>query len=98
MKLRSSLWFAGREELAFQNALKNIPRGSVKSYGAVANSLGTAPRAVASRCASNRLLLRIPCHRVVAKQSIGGYQLGNAWKTLLLDLERHLERRELDTF
>ncbi|MEO7456804.1 MAG: methylated-DNA--[protein]-cysteine S-methyltransferase, partial [Gemmatimonadaceae bacterium] len=48
-------------------ALQRIPEGVTKSYQAVAAELGrpTAARAVARACASNRIAVLIPCHRVV---------------------------------
>ncbi len=75
---------------AFQTALCQIPPGSTTSYGALAARLQTSPRAVASRCAANPVLIRIPCHRVTAKTHPGGYQAGPAWKSLLLRLEYEL--------
>ena len=50
-----------------------IPRGSTKSYGAVAKSIATSARAVGTCCGANRLPLLIPCHRVVAANGIGGF-------------------------
>ena len=81
---------ASEGESCFRQSLARIALGSSATYGVLAMSMGTSPRAVASRCAANRFLLRIPCHRVVAKDGIGGYQLGTAWKTTLLAFERKL--------
>jgi O-6-methylguanine DNA methyltransferase len=75
---------------AFQAALCQIPPGSTSSYGDLAARLQTSPRAIASRCAANPILLRIPCHRVTAKTHAGGFQAGPAWKSLLLRLESEL--------
>lgn len=71
-------------------ALRAIPRGEVRSYGAVARSLGepTAARAVARACATNPVAVAIPCHRVVASDgSLGGYHYGVARKRRLLARE-----------
>lgn len=78
----------------FAIALGRIPEGETRTYGALARSLGSSPRGIASRCASNRLLLRIPCHRVVSNHGLGGYRSGVAWKSILLQLEaeRTVER------
>ena len=48
-------------------ALQDIPRGETRSYAQVAQAVGRprAVRAVARACASNRVALLIPCHRVV---------------------------------
>jgi AraC family transcriptional regulator of adaptative response/methylated-DNA-[protein]-cysteine methyltransferase len=72
-------------------ALAAIPRGQTRTYGAVAASIGrpTAARAVARACASNRVALVIPCHRVVPSSGgIGGYRWGVERKRVLLELER----------
>lgn len=84
------------KEAEFRKALERIPLGASLSYSALALEIASSPRGVASRCAANPYLLRIPCHRVVGKQSLGGYQCGGAWKAILLNFERHLaqERKE----
>jgi AraC family transcriptional regulator of adaptative response/methylated-DNA-[protein]-cysteine methyltransferase len=72
-------------------ALQAIPYGEVRSYRDVARSIGspTASRAVARACASNRVALVVPCHRVVrADGSGGGYRWGAARKAALLAHER----------
>lgn len=83
-------------EAAFRSALRDIPAGETRAYGALAQTLHSSPRAIASRCAGNRLLLVVPCHRVVGKHSVGGYQLGLEWKTLLLELEDAISVRKLN--
>lgn len=54
-------------------ALSAIPLGSVKSYGLLAEQLHSGPRAVAGACRANRFPIIIPCHRVVARNGLGGY-------------------------
>lgn len=71
--------------------LQSIPYGSVKSYSEVANDLGqpTAARAVARACATNRVALAIPCHRVIrGSGDLAGYKWGLERKRALLDKER----------
>jgi AraC family transcriptional regulator, regulatory protein of adaptative response / methylated-DNA-[protein]-cysteine methyltransferase len=71
--------------------LQSIPYGSTRSYGEVAKAIGEprATRAVARACASNRLAVAIPCHRVVRGDGgLGGYRWGVERKQALLDLER----------
>jgi AraC family transcriptional regulator of adaptative response/methylated-DNA-[protein]-cysteine methyltransferase len=71
--------------------LQSIPYGEVQSYGEVAEAIGqpTAVRAVARACASNRVALAIPCHRVIrGTGELGGYRWGLERKRVLLDLER----------
>src|SRR6266436_1740482 len=83
------------EATAFQRrvwqALRAIPYGETRSYGAVADAIGHpgAARAVARACAANPVALVIPCHRVVRGDGDpGGYRWGVARKRLLLEQER----------
>lgn len=76
------------------DALRTIPRGSTRTYGALANALGApgAARAVGMACGANRISLLIPCHRVVRSGgALGGYFWGLDRKRALLDLERNPE-------
>ena len=61
----------------FQNrvwqALLKIPFGSTKTYGEMAKQLNTSSRAIGQACKRNRIPIFIPCHRVVAKDHIGGF-------------------------
>jgi AraC family transcriptional regulator, regulatory protein of adaptative response / methylated-DNA-[protein]-cysteine methyltransferase len=71
--------------------LQSIPYGSVESYGEVAAGIGqpTAVRAVARACATNRVALIIPCHRVIRNTGgLGGYRWGLPRKRTLIDRER----------
>ena len=54
-------------------AIHTIPCGRTVTYGELARSLKSAPRAVGGACGDNRIPLVIPCHRVVASGSIGGF-------------------------
>lgn len=70
--------------------LQSIPFGSTQSYAQVAKGIGqpTAARAVARACASNRIAIAIPCHRVVREDgSMGGYRWGVERKKALLQME-----------
>ncbi|MGH1456966.1 MAG: methylated-DNA--[protein]-cysteine S-methyltransferase [Alphaproteobacteria bacterium] len=67
-------------------ALLDIRRGEVKSYGDVANDLGMpkAARAVGSAVGENPVSLIVPCHRVLQKSgAIGNYGWG-------VDLKRQI--------
>lgn len=71
--------------------LRAIPRGETRSYSEVARRLGLprGARAVARACASNRVALLVPCHRVVeAGGGLGGYRWGVDRKRALLARER----------
>lgn len=54
-------------------ALQTIGGGQIRTYGAIAKQIGSAPRAVGGACRANRLPLLIPCHRVVAADGLGGF-------------------------
>jgi AraC family transcriptional regulator of adaptative response/methylated-DNA-[protein]-cysteine methyltransferase len=72
------------------SALQRIPIGERRSYTEVAESIGrpTATRAVARACATNRIAVVIPCHRVVRGDGeLSGYKWGVDRKRTLLDEE-----------
>jgi len=54
-------------------AISAIPVGQVLTYSELAREVGSGPRAVANACGANKLPLLIPCHRVVAKNGLGGF-------------------------
>ncbi len=53
--------------------IASIPPGSTRTYGALAQQLGSSARAVGNACRANPVPLRVPCHRVVAAQGLGGF-------------------------
>lgn len=59
-------------------AIAAIPCGQTRTYGELAAQIHSGPRAVANACGANRLPLVVPCHRVVAKNSLGGFMQGKA--------------------
>ena len=72
-------------------ALRKIPYGATVSYSEIAEKLGSknAVRAVASACASNRVALVIPCHRVIGKSgNLSGYRWGVESKKAILEKEK----------
>ena len=71
-------------------AIRRIPFGQSVTYRQLAEQIGApnAARAVGGACAANRLLLAVPCHRVVTSNGRqGGFALGAKWKQTLLALE-----------
>jgi len=71
--------------------LQSIPFGETQSYADVAKAIGqpTASRAVARACASNRIAVAIPCHRVVREDGdLAGYRWGVERKKSLLEMEK----------
>jgi methylated-DNA-[protein]-cysteine S-methyltransferase len=95
-------WFQGRQRAftvrlspagtVFQKrvwaALRRIPHGTTQSYGDVARSVKSSPRAVGRANATNPICLIVPCHRVIgADGSLTGYAFGEATKRRLIRLE-----------
>lgn len=85
-----------REQMggAFQKnvwaAMSKIPYGTTVSYKELADIAGNsrAIRAAGTACSQNRLVLLIPCHRVLKSDgSIGNYVHGNSVKESLLRRE-----------
>jgi AraC family transcriptional regulator of adaptative response/methylated-DNA-[protein]-cysteine methyltransferase len=77
-------------QLRVWQALRQIPRGETRSYSQLARELGDpkATRAIARACATNRVALLVPCHRVVgADGSLTGYRWGLERKRQLLKAE-----------
>ena len=70
-------------------ALRRIPYGAVRTYGQTALKIKNkgAARAVGRACAKNPFLLIVPCHRVTAQNSLGGFACGLHIKKTLLALE-----------
>jgi methylated-DNA-[protein]-cysteine S-methyltransferase len=58
-------------------AIAEIPAGEALSYSQLAQCVNSGPRAVANVCGANRVPLLVPCHRVVAKNGLGGFMQGN---------------------
>ena len=72
------------------SALMRIPAGETRSYAELARELGApqAARAVARACASNRVAVLVPCHRVIRGDGTpGGYRWGLPRKHGLLAAE-----------
>ena len=54
--------------------LKRIKKGKTKSYGEIAKKYKLSPRHVGKICGQNKLLLIIPCHRVIKTNGeLGGF-------------------------
>jgi len=67
--------------------ISKIPYGETRTYGELAEALDSSAVAVGQACGSNPVPLVIPCHRVVGKDSVGGYLYGRKVKEKLLELE-----------
>jgi AraC family transcriptional regulator, regulatory protein of adaptative response / methylated-DNA-[protein]-cysteine methyltransferase len=77
-------------EMAVWNALRSIPAGETRTYGAIAQSLSIAATAqdVGAACAANRIAVAVPCHRVVKSDgTLSGYRWGVRRKRRLINME-----------
>lgn len=54
-------------------ALQAIPKGTTVTYGELATTLNSSPRAIGNACRNNPTPVIVPCHRVVGKQGLGGF-------------------------
>lgn len=73
------------------SALRDIPFGETRTYGAIAAAVGRpgAARAVGAACRTNPIGLVVPCHRVVGHDGrLTGYAGGLDLKARLLAHER----------
>jgi AraC family transcriptional regulator of adaptative response/methylated-DNA-[protein]-cysteine methyltransferase len=79
-----------RMEIAVWQALRAIPAGETRTYGAIAQNLLIAATAqeVGAACAANHIAVAVPCHRVVKSDgSVSGYRWGVQRKRRLINME-----------
>ena len=79
-------------QIAVWKVLLTIPKGTLCSYGEIANELNKskAARAVGTAIGSNPIAYLIPCHRVVqASGKLGGYRWGLEMKQQLIAMEQN---------
>ena len=72
--------------------LKKIKLGQTISYGSIAKKYKLSPRHVGKICGQNKLLLIVPCHRVIKTDgSLGGFTStgGIKLKKKLLEFEKN---------
>jgi|SRR5215218_4691754 methylated-DNA-[protein]-cysteine S-methyltransferase len=77
-------------EEAVWEEVSHVPFGETRTYGQVAEAIGSPGEAieVGSACSANPVLLVVPCHRVEgADGSLKGYAGGIPLKERLLDFE-----------
>ena len=70
--------------------LRKIKLGQTKTYGEIGKKYNISPRHVGKICGQNKLLLLVPCHRVIRSDgSLGGFSsLGGVnLKKKLLEFE-----------
>ena len=73
--------------------IERIPSRTSRSYGDLARTLRSAPRAVGQACGANPYPLVVPCHRVIAAGgALGGFARNGGG--FLLDIKRWLLAHE----
>ena len=80
--------------------LKSIKYGKTKSYGEIAKKYKLSPRYVGKICSQNKIVLAIPCHRVIRSNgSLGGFSGigGISLKRKLLNFEKSKQTNNLKT-
>lgn len=69
--------------------IEKIPYGKTLTYKEIGNNLNSkAYQAIGSACGKNPILFRIPCHRVLGKNNLGGFFYGLDLKKKLLKIEK----------
>ena len=75
-------------QIKLRVGLLSIPAGEVRTYGELAEELGTSPRALGQALGANPFPILIPCHRVIAVDGLGGFAYGTVLKKQLLNFEK----------
>lgn len=69
--------------------IEKIPYGKTLTYKEIGEKLNSkAYQAIGTACGKNPILFRIPCHRVVGKNNLGGFFYGLDLKKNLLKMEK----------
>ncbi|WP_058989662.1 methylated-DNA--[protein]-cysteine S-methyltransferase [Anaerococcus rubeinfantis] len=69
--------------------IEKIPYGKTSTYKKIGEKLNSkAYQAIGSACGKNPILFRIPCHRVLGKNNLGGFFYGLDLKKKLLKMEK----------
>ena len=75
-------------------AMQRIAPGQTRTYGEIAEELGSSARAVGGACGANPIPVVVPCHRVVAaNRSLGGF-MGARTEGFELGIKRWLLNHE----
>lgn len=54
-------------------AMQAIPYGDTTTYGAIAKAVDSPAQPVGNACGANPIPVIIPCHRVLGRNSLGGF-------------------------
>ncbi|PMC81233.1 methylated-DNA--[protein]-cysteine S-methyltransferase [Anaerococcus hydrogenalis] len=69
--------------------IEKIPYGKTLTYKEIGEKLNSkAYQAIGTACGKNPILFRIPCHRVLGKNNLGGFFYGLDLKKNLLKMEK----------
>ncbi len=69
--------------------IEKIPYGKTITYKDLGDKINSkAYQAIGSACGKNPILFRIPCHRVLGKNNLGGFFYGLDLKKKLLKMEK----------
>jgi methylated-DNA-[protein]-cysteine S-methyltransferase len=79
-------------QLQVWEAMRRIPAGQVRTYGELAEDVGSNARAVGTACGQNPVPIVVPCHRIVAVNGLGGFMGGTGEDTL--SIKRWLLKHE----
>ncbi len=65
--------------------MQAIPSGQTRTYGQLAEAVGSSARAVGAACGQNPIPLIVPCHRIVAANgTLGGFMGGKLANPLVI--------------
>ena len=84
--------YGNRIQKKIWSELKKIKMGQTKSYGKIGKKYKLSPRHIGKICSQNRLVLLIPCHRVIRTDgALGGFTSmgGIKLKKKLLEFEKN---------
>jgi methylated-DNA-[protein]-cysteine S-methyltransferase len=56
-----------------RRAMAAIPFGETCTYGDIARAIGAPAQAVGQACGTNPIPILIPCHRVLGRNTLGGF-------------------------
>jgi methylated-DNA-[protein]-cysteine S-methyltransferase len=65
-------WGAGLNAQV-RHAMAAIPFGETRTYGDIARAVGAPAQAVGQACGANPIPILIPCHRVLGRNTLGGF-------------------------
>ena len=81
-------------QIAVWEAMMAIPAGETRTYGELAQAIGSSARAVGGACGANPIPIVVPCHRVVgAGGALGGF-MGAREEGFELSIKRWLLAHE----